>query len=88
MPNENGTARLDRIERALELLIDDHVQFQQEHKQLLTAQIVLTDRVDRFIKESAERQKRIDEQMAELREAQTALIQIVDDLILKRPPLA
>ena len=29
--------RMDRIERALELLIDDHIQFREEHKRLLTA---------------------------------------------------
>ncbi|MSV34985.1 MAG: hypothetical protein EXQ47_05225 [Bryobacterales bacterium] len=44
----NGQGRLDRLEGLMALLIDDHVQFQQEHKQLLTAQVVLTDRLDRL----------------------------------------
>jgi hypothetical protein len=48
MPDTNGTNRLDRIERALELLIDDHVQFREEHKQLLAGQVLLTDRMDRL----------------------------------------
>src|SRR5262249_53400275 len=55
MADENGLSRLDRIERAIEALINDHIKlvdehlkFQQEHKQLLTAQVVLTDRVDRL----------------------------------------
>ena len=48
MPEPNGSDRLDRIERALELLIDDCVQFREEHKLLLTAQIVLTDRLDKL----------------------------------------
>ncbi len=92
MPDQNGSARLDRIERSLELLIADHVQFQEEHKQLLTAQIVLTDRLDRFIQASGEAQKRTDEKMAELAvagkhtdERLNALITIVDGII-HRPP--
>jgi uncharacterized protein YlxW (UPF0749 family) len=70
MPDNNGTARLDRIESVLELLIADHVQFREEHKQLLTAQIVLTDRLDRFIQASTEFQKRIEEAQRRTEEAQ------------------
>ena len=44
----NDQSRLDRLEGLLGLLIDDHVKFQEEHKQLLTAQVVLTDRLDRL----------------------------------------
>jgi hypothetical protein len=77
MTNENGTARLERIERALELLIADHVQFREEHKQLLTAQVVLTDNMAKL----AVAQKRAEEKIAELAEAQASLIHIVDDLI-------
>ena len=32
----------------MELLIDDHLKFSDEHKRLLTAQIVLTDRTDKL----------------------------------------
>ena len=88
MPDGNGAARLDRIERALELLIDDHVQFRDEHKQLLTAQVVLTDRLDRLTQKHAEladAQKRTDEKLGELAQAQTALIHVVDDVIRHRP---
>jgi uncharacterized protein YoxC len=45
---DNGSGRLDRIEHALELLIDDHERFRHEHKQLLTAQIILTEQVDKL----------------------------------------
>ena len=62
------------------LLIEDHVQFREEHKQLLTAQVVLTDRLDRFIKETAEAGKHTDERL-------NALITIVDGVIRKRPEL-
>jgi len=38
MPEENGNGdtRLDRIERALELIIEDHERFRPDLKQLLT----------------------------------------------------
>ena len=61
MANDNGTGRLDRIERALELLIDDHVQFREEHKMLLTAQVVLTDRVDKLIVRMDQLTSRVDQ---------------------------
>ncbi|HML17990.1 MAG TPA: hypothetical protein VK419_13245 [Bryobacteraceae bacterium] len=82
----NGKSRLDRVEALIEVLVNEHIAFAHEHKQLLTAQIVLTDRVDRLARQ-------IEESHRELREAQkhtddrlNALISIVDDLIRKRPP--
>ena len=86
MADNNGTARLDHIERVLELLTDDHVQFRGEHKQLLTAQVVLTDRLDRFIQATAEAQKRTDEKMAELADKLNGLIGYVAGI--PRPPQA
>jgi hypothetical protein len=96
MPSENGSNRLDRIERAIELLIDDHVQFREEHKQLLTAQVVLTDRVDKLAQTMvalAEAQRVTNERLADLADAgkQTderlnALINVVNDIVRKRPP--
>ena len=83
MPDNNGTNRLDRIERALELLIDDHVQFREEHKLLLTAQVVLTDRLDRFIEATTKAQKHTDEKLAELADKLNGLIGHVAGL---RPP--
>ena len=50
MSDTNGSHRLDRIEAALALLLDDHVQFREEHKQLLTAQVVLVDSMDKLTK--------------------------------------
>ena len=83
MPEPNGTNRLDRIERALELLVDDHVHFREEHKQLLTTQVVLTDRLDRFIDSSAKAHRLIEEKFAELTDKLNGLIGYVDGL---RPP--
>jgi len=78
--NGSGESRIDRLEGLMALLIEDHVQFREEHKQLLTAQVVLTDRLDRFIKETAEAGKHTDERL-------NALITIVDGVIRKRPDL-
>jgi hypothetical protein len=79
-----GESRLDRIERALELLVDDHVMFREEHrlfreehKLLLTAQVILTDRIDRLVESS----KRADERM-------DALISVVDGIVRRPPPQA
>ena len=68
------------------LLIEDHVRFSDEHKQLLTSQILLTDRVDQLartldtaIQELSAAQKHTDERL-------NALISVVDDLVRRRPP--
>ena len=41
-------SRLGRMEGMKELLIGGHLKFQQEHKQRLTAQVLLTDEVRRL----------------------------------------
>jgi hypothetical protein len=78
--NGSGESRLDRLEGLMALLIEDHVRFDDEHKRLLAAQVVLTDRLDRFIKETAEAGKHTDERL-------NALITIVDGVIRRRPDL-
>jgi len=45
-----GGERLDPIERALELFVDDRVQFREEHKHLLAAQLLLTGSLERRLK--------------------------------------
>lgn len=92
MAEQNGSSRMDRIERALELLISDHVQFREEHKALLTSQILLTDKVDKLSDELKALAKHTDERFAEVAErfAATderlnALINVVDGFI-RRPP--
>ena len=49
MPEDNGNrdTRLDRIERALELILSDHVQFREEQKALLQAQILQQDQIEK-----------------------------------------
>jgi ABC-type transporter Mla subunit MlaD len=119
--NQDGPSRLDRMERLMDRLIQDHANFQEDHRQLLTAQVLMTDsmknlilsveklaghvewqdgRIDKLTetlekvveiqsesqkqiaasrKESAESRKEFDERL-------NALINIVDNLIRKRPP--
>jgi hypothetical protein len=86
--NGHGKSRLDRLEGLMELLIDDHVKFSDEHNKLLTAQVLLADaqtRTEKNIQELTEAQKRTDAEMKELRERMNALIAVVDGIIRKPP---
>ena len=83
------------MEKLMELLIEDRLQFRDEHKRLLIAQVVLTDRVDKLaisVGDLMEAQKHTDERLNALREHTderlNALIDVVDDLVRKRPPQA
>lgn len=90
MSEENGSSRLDRIERMLEMVAADHVRFQgqhevfakrheafeEEHKRLLAAQVLLTDEMAKL----AAAQKNTEERL-------NALIAVVDGII-RRPPAA
>lgn len=84
--NGHGTSRLDRMEGLMQLLIDDHLKFTDEHNRLLTAQILLTEsqkvseglvqELFRATKKLAEQQERTDARM-------DALIAVVDGVIRK-----
>jgi hypothetical protein len=84
MAEHNGSDRLNRIERALELLIDDHIQFREEHKLLLTAQVVLTERLGKLTERVDKLTERVDK-LAEMGqhtdERLNALITVVAGLI-------
>ena len=78
---------MERVERMMEMLITDHVKFSDEHKQLLTAQVVLTDRMDRLtttMQELAEAQKYTNQQMKETDERLGILIRMMDGFIRGR----
>jgi transcription initiation factor TFIID subunit TAF12 len=67
-----------------ELLIQDHLAFRDEHRQLLTAQVVLTDRIDKLgqkVDKLVENSQRSDERM-------DALIAVVDGIVRRQPPQA
>jgi hypothetical protein len=85
---QNGQAksRLERLEHLMELLIDDHVKFSDEHNRLLKAQVLLTEaqeRTEKKITELAEAQKRLTESQEHADKRMDALIAIVDDLVRK-----
>ena len=78
--NGDKNPRMDRIERTLEMLVADHIAFRNEHKQLLTSQILLTDQMDKLtgtMQELAESQKATDGRM-------TVLIGMMDTFIRER----
>lgn len=82
--NGHDPNRLDRLEGLVEVLINRHLEFEDEHKRLLTAQVVLTDRIDRM----AQRMDRMAEFQKHSDERLDALIAIVDEVIRNRPPRA
>lgn len=72
----------------LGLLIQDHLalrdEFKDEHRKLLIAQVVLTDRVDKLgqkVDKLVENSQRSDERM-------DALIAVVDGIVRRQPPQA
>lgn len=79
--NGHGLSRLDRMEGLMQLLIDDHLRFRDDLRQLLTAQVVQGDRIDKLV----EAQKQVVEAQKDTHERLDALILTVDDLI-RRPP--
>jgi hypothetical protein len=42
------SGRLTRLEEFVEVLTSERIQFAEEHKRLLTAQVILTDRMDKL----------------------------------------
>jgi|HubBroStandDraft_4_1064222.scaffolds.fasta_scaffold433559_2 hypothetical protein len=77
--NPNGESRMDRMERLLELYVQRneraHENFEREHKDLLTAQVVLTGHMDQ-----------LSVKMAEVTYKLNGLIGVMDDFIRRRPP--
>ncbi len=81
--------RLDRIEKALELMISDHEQFRQEHKQLLMAQVVQSDQIAenaRQIQALTQRMNQQSEKTAALDERVDKLAGSIGELISRIPP--
>ena len=76
----SGPSRLDRIESLMDRLAAHRLMFRDEHRTLLTAQVLLTDRMDKLtgtMQELAESQKHTDERMG-------ILIHMMDEFIRKR----
>jgi arsenate reductase-like glutaredoxin family protein len=93
--NGDQKARLDRVEGLLEVLANEHIQFHEEHRQLLRAQVLMSDALQKL----AQSQTEFEQRLAALATAQTqlavaqqhtdermaALIVTVDDLIRRMP---
>ena len=63
----------------------DHIAFEEEHKKLLIAQVVLTDRVDKLAVSVQELRDEMRESQKYTDERLNALIGVVDGLV-RRPP--
>jgi len=64
MPDENGTGRLDRIERTLEALTVSFVRMREDHdrdyKQLMTARVLMQDNLRIIVENQAHFDHRVD----------------------------
>ena len=85
--NGDRETRLDRIERALELLITDHEQFRHDHKQLLVAQVVQQDEIRKLIEHGQGVDRRIDELRQHGREVEGRIDKLVSGIgeFMRRP---
>ena len=90
--NGDNKTRLDRVEELLEVLVNEHIQFHEEHRQLLKAQVILHDTTQKLVERFAQAQADTNARFAELAAAQkhtdenlAALINVVDHLV-RRPP--
>ena len=84
--NPNGENRMDRMERLLEAYIQHderaHENFEREHKDLLTAQVVLTGHMDELSVKMAV----VNVKLAEVTDRLNGLIAVVDDFIRRPRP--
>lgn len=76
--NGEGVTRLDRIEQMIERQVianeAAHDRFMEQHKLLQAAQTVMSDHLNK-----------LDLKLAEITGKLNALIQVVDDLVRRRP---
>lgn len=77
--NGDRDTRLDRIERALELLIADHEQFRDDHKQLLTAQVLQKDAIDGLVIVTQEHTRQLEEHTRQIEEQGRQLRQLGEE---------
>src|ERR1700676_5361528 len=86
--NGDKKNRLDRVEQLLGVLVNEHIQFHEEHSQLLKAQVLLYDATQKL----AQSQTDMNAKLAELAAAQkhtdenlAALIKVVDSVVRRLP---
>lgn len=90
MPEENGSrdTRLDRIERALELMVDDHERFRHDLRQLLTAQVLQKDALEQQTRQIEQHTLQIEAMRAKdaaLDERVDRLVSAIGDFIRRLP---
>ena len=68
MAETNGSGRMDRVEAALDRLAEiqerDHEEHQKDYKVLLTWQVLMQEKMDRYSEERDRERKRLDEMWA------------------------
>ena len=98
--NGDDKNRLDRVEQLLEVLVNEHIQFHEEHRQLLKAQVLLYDATQKLAEAQTDTNVRLAQaqtdtttKLAELAAAQkhtdenlAALINVVDSVVRRLPP--
>ena len=84
MPEGNGSrdTRLDRIERALELMIDDHERFRHDLQQLLTAQVLQKDALEQQTLQIEQHTRQIEQHTRQI-EAMRAKDAVLDERVDK-----
>lgn len=90
MPENGNTLpnRVDRIEQLMEVLLTRHLEFEDEHKKLLTAQVLLADaqrKTEESLRKTEESLRSFTEHTGE---RLSALIAVVDGIVRGKPPAA
>ena len=83
--NGNGEGhgdRLTRLEQFVEVLANEHIQFAEEHRRLLTSQVVLTDRMDKL----TNRMDQLAEAQIHTEQRLGVLMGMMDEWIRPQPP--
>jgi hypothetical protein len=68
--NGDRKGRLDRIEETVKSLLNEHIQFHEEHRHLLKAQVILYDSMQKL----TDAQRKTDESLARLSTAHEDLL--------------
>jgi len=92
MPEANGGGRLDRIEALLDKVADrqrefaiiqehDHEEFKRDHKQLMTWQVSMQEKMDQYSRDRDTERKRLDEMWAKTDERIAGLVSAIGKLL-------
>lgn len=105
MPEANGSGRLDRIEALLDKLAErqrefqiiqehDHEEFKQDHKQLMTWQVLMQEKMDRWDQNweksqaaAAKERERLDALSEKTDKRIADLVAAIGKLIERTPPV-